>query len=165
MPDLQYSLVPSDPDWGTLMEFALEEAEVAHASGEIPIGAVVVDAQKRILARSSNRSITDSDPTGHAEIVALRRACRIAGNYRLPGAVLVVSLEPCLMCLGAIVQARLAGVVIAARDPKAGAIISQLEGPHLPWLNHRFWVQETPRHEAASRSLLQDFFRQRRGKT
>ncbi|MGM0646340.1 MAG: nucleoside deaminase [Thermodesulfobacteriota bacterium] len=156
--------MPSNTDWESLMELALDEAEAAQANGEIPIGAVVVDAQKRILSHSPNRTITDSDPTAHAEIVALRRACRNSGNYRLPGTVLVVTLEPCLMCLGAIVQARLAGVVFAARDPKAGAIVSQLEGPHLPWLNHRFWVRETPSHEAASRTLLQDFFRQRRGK-
>ncbi|ACV68893.1 nucleoside deaminase [Desulfohalobium retbaense] len=164
MADVQYTLLPPDADWETVMELALDEARAAQTHGEVPIGAVLVDPDKRVLARGGNRTITDSDPTAHAEIVALRRACQSVGNYRLPGAILAVTLEPCLMCLGALIQARLAGVVFAARDPKAGAIVSQLEGPHLPWLNHRFWVRETTAHAATSRALLQDFFRQRRGK-
>jgi tRNA(adenine34) deaminase len=143
------------------MAQVLQEAKAAQGAGEVPIGALVLDQEQQVLARGQNRTITDNDPTAHAEIVALRRACQATGNYRLPGCVLLVSLEPCLMCLGAMIQARIAGLVFAARDPRAGCIVSRLKGAQLPWSNHRFWVQEGCLAEQ-SQGLLQGFFRRRR---
>lgn len=122
------------------MREALLLADMAEEQGEVPVGAVVVDACGRILGRGENRTIRDNDPTAHAEIMALRDACARMGNYRLVDAVLVVTLEPCLMCVGAVIQARPAGVVYGADDPKGGCLHSRLEGSTLPWSNHHFWV-------------------------
>jgi tRNA(adenine34) deaminase len=143
------------------MHEALMLAHEAEERGDVPVGAVVVDGNGRILGRGGNRTVFDSDPTAHAEILALRDAGNQAGNPRLTDAVLVVTLEPCIMCLGAIIQARLAGVVFAARDPKAGCLISRLEGTQLPWSNHHFWALGGVLEDECS-SLLSGFFQKRR---
>jgi len=142
------------------MQVALEEAAAAGANGEVPIGAALV-LEGKIIARSGNRTIRDNDPTAHAEIVALREAARVVGNYRLTGAVLYVTLEPCIMCAGAMIQARIARVVYGADDPKGGAARSCFSVFSDPQLNHR--VEYTPEVLAAdSASLLQSFFSARR---
>jgi tRNA(adenine34) deaminase len=143
-----------------LMREALALARRARDSGEVPVGALVV--QDGVVVGSGwNRPIGSVDPTAHAEVLALRHAARTVGNYRLPGAVLYVTVEPCLMCVGAIVHARVATVVFGASDPKGGAVRSLLDPATLP-LNHRFEVIEGVLAEE-SRELLQEFFRSRRG--
>lgn len=112
---------PCVDDHARLMALALEQAQEAARLGEVPVGAVVVDAQGEVLGTGYNRTIIDRDPTAHAEIVALRAAARRLDNYRLPGVSLYVTLEPCVMCIGAMLHARLARVVYGARDPKTGA--------------------------------------------
>lgn len=141
------------------MREALAEAARAGAAGEVPIGAVVV-RDGAVVGRGGNQSIAAADPTAHAEVVALREAARAAGNYRLSGAELYVTIEPCLMCLGAILHARVASVVFGARDPRGGAVRSLLDPAALP-LNHRFDVAEGIL-EAECRGLLQEFFRAKR---
>lgn len=143
------------------MALALEQARAAEAQGEVPVGAVLLGADGSVLAQASNGPIGSNDPTAHAEILCLRRAAQALGNYRLTGTLLAVTLEPCVMCLGALIQARVAGVVFGARDPKAGAVVSNLPGPDLPFLNHRFWVREGILAQDAGR-LLSDFFARRR---
>ena len=117
------------------MEAALEEARLAGERGEVPIGAVVV-IDGRIVARAGNRTITDCDPTAHAEIVALREAAKSAGNYRLLESALYVTIEPCAMCAGAMIQARIARLVYGADDPKGGAVRSCFSMFGHPQLNH-----------------------------
>lgn len=141
------------------MRAALAEAEKAAVRGEVPVGAVVV-RQGRIVARGANRPITSSDPTAHAEIVALRKAARKSGNYRLPDCDLYVTVEPCAMCLGAVVQARLRRVVYGAPDPKAGAVSSTMRFP-FGRLNHRPEVLGGVL-AGESAALLRGFFRARR---
>lgn len=143
------------------MMLALEQAELAGQQGEVPVGAVVLNVDGAVLAKAHNQTVLQTDPAGHAEILALRKAAEKTGNHRLTDAVLVVTLEPCLMCLGALVQARIAGLVFGARDPKAGAILSQLNVNDLHWLNHRFWVQEGVLADKCA-TVLQDFFQVRR---
>jgi tRNA(adenine34) deaminase len=143
------------------MKAALAEAAKAAARGEVPVGAVVV-RDGRIVARGSNRPIAASDPTAHAEIVALRRAARKAGNYRLPDCDLYVTVEPCAMCLGAVVQARIRRVVFAASDPKAGAVLSVMRFP-FKRLNHRPEIAGGIL-AVESAALLRGFFRSRRNK-
>jgi tRNA(adenine34) deaminase len=149
-----------DPGHDAFMRLALEQAALAEAAGEVPIGAVVV-LDGAVVGRGHNQPIAASDPTAHAEIVALREAARAAANYRLTGATLYVTVEPCLMCVGAIVHARVATVVYGARDPKGGAVRSLLDPSTLP-LNHRFEAVEGVLAEAC-RELVQGFFRSRRG--
>jgi tRNA(adenine34) deaminase len=144
----------------SFMGQALAEAERARDAGEVPVGAVVVVGDE-IVAAGFNQPITASDPTAHAEVVALRAAARRLGNYRLVGASLYVTVEPCLMCVGAIVHARLAAVVYGVADPKGGAVRSLLDPSTLP-LNHRFDVRAGVREDEC-RALLQAFFRERRG--
>ncbi len=141
------------------MRLALEQAKLAEGQGEVPVGAVVVQAGA-VLGRGHNQPIAACDPTAHAEIVALREAARAAANYRLTGATLYATVEPCLMCVGAIVHARIRTVVFGALDPKAGAVRSLLDPSSLP-LNHRFGVVEGVLGEEC-RALLQAFFRSRR---
>jgi tRNA(adenine34) deaminase len=141
------------------MGAALAEAAKAAARGEVPVGAVVVKGG-RIIARGSNKPIAASDPTAHAEIVALRRAARREGNYRLPDCDLFVTVEPCAMCLGAVVQARLRRVVFGAPDPKAGAVHSTMTFP-FGRLNHTP-VIEGGVLAAESAAALRAFFRGRR---
>jgi tRNA(adenine34) deaminase len=139
---------------------ALREASRGAARGEVPVGAAVV-MDGNVLATGHNRPILDGDPTAHAEIVAIRKACRKAGNYRLPGATLYVTVEPCAMCLGAIVQARIARLVYGALDPKAGAISSIMTFP-FERTNHRLEIEGGVLAEDCGR-ILRDFFRSRRG--
>ena len=142
------------------MEAALVEARKAAEAGEVPIGAVVVQAGA-IIASSQNRVIRNSDPTAHAEIVALREASAALGNYRLNGCTLYVTLEPCAMCAGAMIHARLDRLVFAAPDPKAGACGSVLEVLNHPRLNHRMEVEQGIMGDEAG-ELLRSFFRERR---
>lgn len=143
------------------MDEALKEARRALAAGEVPVGAVLVGEGGEVLARAHNFPITLSDPTAHAEILALRQAAERGGNYRLPGTTLYVTMEPCLMCVGAMLQARLKRLVFGAPDPKAGACVSLYRIPEDERLNHRFLVTGGVR-EAECRVLLQEFFRARR---
>jgi tRNA(adenine34) deaminase len=142
------------------MRIALEEAARAEEAGEVPIGAVaVLDAQ--VVGRGSNRPIGAVDPTAHAEIVALREAAAAVGNYRLEGVDLYVTLEPCLMCVGALVHARVRTLIFGAREPKTGALVSAIRALDTPGLNHRFAVIEGVL-EAECREIVQGFFRSRR---
>jgi tRNA(adenine34) deaminase len=142
------------------MQEALVEARAAVAAGEVPIGAVLVHDGK-ILARSGNRTIRDGDPTAHAEIVVLREAARLLGNYRLTDTTLYVTIEPCSMCAGAIVQARVPRLVYGADDPKGGAVRSCFEILSHPRLNHQ--VEVTCGVLAADcAAILQSFFAERR---
>ncbi len=139
---------------------ALAEARAAGARGEVPIGAMVVDADG-IVGRGGNETIAACDPSGHAEVVALRDGARRRGNHRLPDVTLYVTVEPCAMCVGAMLQARVARLVFGCRDPKAGAAGSLFDLTADPRLNHRMVVTAGVEADAA-RALLQDFFRARR---
>ena len=142
------------------MRRALEQARRAGARGEVPIGAVLARGAD-VLAEAGNAPIAENDPTAHAEIVALRRAARVAGNYRLPGTTLYVTVEPCLMCVGAIVNARVGTLVYGAAEPRFGAVRSLLSLDALP-LNHRVEVVAGVLADEC-RALLVEFFRERRG--
>ena len=142
------------------MEAALAEAHKAAEAGEVPIGAVVVH-DGAIIVHGQNSVLRDNDPTAHAEIVALRKAAKTLGNYRLNGCTLYVTLEPCSMCAGAMIHARLDRLVYAAADPKAGAAGSVLSVLNHPQLNHKMLAEQgTLREESAE--LLRSFFRERR---
>ncbi len=149
----------SDELW---MEEAVREARRAQSLGEVPVGAVVV-RHGQIIARAGNRSIVDNDPTAHAEILALREAGRVTGNYRLADCEIFVTIEPCAMCAGAMVHARLERLVYGADDAKAGAEHSVMPVINNASLNHRM---EVTRGVLASRcmDLLQEFFRERRAR-
>jgi tRNA(adenine34) deaminase len=140
-----------------LMGQALEQARTALGVGEVPVGAVVVAADGTIVGRGYNHPISSHDPTGHAEVMALREAARSIGNYRLTGMTLVCTLEPCIMCAGAIVHARIARLVFGAHDPKAGAAGSIYNVVADSRLNHQPEVVSGVR-EAECRQLLQEFF-------
>ena len=142
------------------MSAALDQARRAAARGEVPVGAVVVVGGD-VVAAGFNQPIGSSDPTAHAEIVALREAARTLGNYRLPGSTLYVTVEPCLMCVGAMVHARVGTLVYGAPEPKSGAVVSTVRGCELPGLNHRVEVVSGVREEEC-RELIQQFFRQKR---
>ena len=142
------------------MRAALEQAVEAAAAGEIPVGAVVVIGGE-LIAAGQNRSIRDSDPSAHAEVVALRTAGSAISNYRLTGATLYVTLEPCPMCIGAIVQARVARVVFGAYDPKAGAAGSAVDLSDSPAFNHRFEVLGGVLADECG-AVLKEFFSARR---
>jgi tRNA(adenine34) deaminase len=143
-----------------LMAEALVQARRAKEAGEVPIGAVVaIDGE--IVGRGFNHPIGAVDPTAHAEIAALRDASARVGNYRLTGATLCATIEPCLMCVGAIVHARIGTLVYGAAEPKSGAIASMVRGAELPGLNHRFDVISGVREEEC-RALMVEFFRERR---
>lgn len=142
------------------MEIALEEARAAEGAGEVPIGAVAVQGEK-ILARAGNRTIRDGDPTAHAEMIALREAARVIGNYRLAGVTLYVTVEPCSMCAGAMIQARIPRLVYGCDDPKGGAVRSCFEVLSHPRLNHRVEVAAGVL-AAESVAVLQSFFAARR---
>ncbi|WP_376695194.1 tRNA adenosine(34) deaminase TadA [Wenzhouxiangella sp. EGI_FJ10305] len=149
---------PNDSEW---MQHALELAQRAEAMGEVPIGAVLVDAEGKILGEGWNRVITDADPTAHAEVVALREAASGVNNYRLPDTTLYVTLEPCSMCAGALVNARVRRVVYAADDLRAGAHHSIFEVLTSPELNHRCQVTRGVLADASA-EMLRQFFRSRR---
>ena len=142
------------------MRAALELAREARERGEVPVGAVlVIDGE--IVGRGFNQPVSRNDPTAHAEIVALRQAGRESGNYRLPGSTMYVTIEPCQMCVGAMVHARVARVVYGTPEPKAGAIESAMRAHEHPSLNHRLEVTgRVLEHEC--REVIQTFFQERR---
>lgn len=142
------------------MHLAIAQAQAAALRGEVPVGALVV-LEDRILAAAGNRTITDCDPTAHAEIVALREAARKAGNHRLLGASIYVTVEPCAMCAGALVQARIARLVYGADEPKGGAIRTCMQVLDAPSLNHRVEIVSGVLADE-SVQLLQSFFSARR---
>ena len=142
------------------MREALAEAHAARAAGEVPIGAVVV-YEGQVIGRGQNRVLRDLEPTAHAEIVAMRAAAKALNNYRLTGCELYVTLEPCAMCAGAMIHARLARLVYGAKDPKAGAAGSVLEVLNHPRLNHQMEVTAGVMEEESA-EMLREFFRQRR---
>jgi tRNA(adenine34) deaminase len=144
-----------------LMHEALDCARAAAGSGEVPVGAVLIDAHGEVLARAANAPIASHDPTAHAEIVALRAGGQAQRNYRLSGCTLYVTLEPCAMCVGALMHARIARLVYAAADPKSGACGSVLDLTASPGFNHRFAVTRGVL-EAESAALLRGFFAERR---
>jgi tRNA(adenine34) deaminase len=143
-----------------MMAAALEQARLGLAAGEVPIGAVLA-ADGEILARAFNQPIGAVDPTAHAEVLVLREAARRVGNYRLTGATVYVTLEPCLMCVGALVHARVKEVVFGAVEPKTGALVSTVRALETPGLNHRFAVRSGVLEEEC-RAVIQQFFRSRR---
>ena len=144
----------------TFMRAAIEQAQQARAAGEVPVGAVLV-SDGQIVARAFNQPILANDPTAHAEVLVLRDAGSRLATYRLTGATVYVTLEPCLMCVGALIHARVREVVYGAVEPKTGALVSTVRALDIPELNHRFVVTGGVL-EAECRGLVQDFFRERR---
>ena len=142
------------------MRAALELARRARDAGEVPIGAVVALGGE-IVGRGFNQPITSGDPTAHAEIIAIREAAARIGNYRLTGATLCVTIEPCLMCVGALVHARIATLVYGAAEPRTGAVVSTVRGGELPGHNHRFEVVSGVLEDDC-RALIQTFFKEKR---
>ncbi|MCX4190529.1 tRNA adenosine(34) deaminase TadA [Methylophaga sp. OBS3] len=149
--------MPDDVYW---MQHALQLAEKAQAAGEVPVGAVIVQNDE-LIAEGYNQPISQHDATAHAEIMALHTACQKLQNYRLPGTTMYVTLEPCIMCAGALVHARIERLVYAASEPKTGAAGSLLDVFTLPNINHRVNCESGVLAEQSSQ-LLRDFFRQRR---
>jgi tRNA(adenine34) deaminase len=148
-------------DLDALMAAALDQACRARDAGEVPIGAVVA-LDGVIVGRGYNQPISSRDPTAHAEIVAIRDAAQRIGNYRLTGATLCVTIEPCLMCVGALVHARIRTLLYGASEPRSGAVASMIRGAELPGQNHRFEVTSGIR-ESECRDIMQEFFKARRG--
>jgi tRNA(adenine34) deaminase len=146
-----------------LMEQALVCAREAESAGEVPVGAVITAPTGAVLARAANAPIARNDPTAHAEMLALRAAGQVLGNYRLPGCTLYVTLEPCAMCVGALVHARIARIVYGASDPKTGACGSVFDLAASPQLNHRIEVTSNVLAEDCG-ALLKRFFAARRGR-
>ena len=142
------------------MEAALAQARRARAIGEVPVGAVLVVGD-RIVAGAFNQPITANDPTAHAEVLVVREAARALGNYRLTDAIVYVTVEPCLMCVGALVHARVREVVYGASEPKTGALVSTTKALESPGLNHRFAVTAGVLDEDC-RAIIQEFFREKR---
>jgi tRNA(adenine34) deaminase len=159
--DREVELSGSDESDSEAMRAALECASAAFALGEVPVGAVIADSSGVIVARAANAPIATHDPTAHAEILVLRAAGQALGNYRLAGCTLYVTLEPCAMCVGAIVHARVARVVYAAADPKSGACGSALDLTTSGAFNHRFEISRGVLQEESS-ALLKRFFAERR---
>lgn len=142
------------------MKRALFQAEKAYHKDEVPVGAVVV-LDDQIISEAHNNSIKGLDPSGHAEIEALKKAALVVGNYRIKEAVMYVTLEPCMMCCGALVQARLAEVVFAARDPKSGVVVSNGQLLESSFLNHKVRYRQGPLENESS-EILKRFFASRR---
>lgn len=164
MADTQKNAAGMQPGEDTVwMELALEQAELAAAAGEVPVGALVIKDGK-IIGRGHNRNLLDNDPTAHAEIVALRQAAARLGNHRLIGCTMVATIEPCSMCAGALLHARIARLVYGASDPKAGAAGSLLQILNHPGLNHKTEVTAGVLADKCS-EILQKFFRQKRQQT
>ena len=143
------------------MRIALAEAEKARGLEEVPIGACIVSAEGEVIAAASNRTITDSDPTAHAEILALRAAAQKIGNYRLIGTTVYTTIEPCTMCAGALVNARVARLVFGAHDERFGAVETKFRICDNPGLNHRMTIEPGVLADEC-RVLMQVFFRDRR---
>ena len=139
------------------MGLALDQARLAEGAREVPVGAVLVDESGRVIASGFNQPVSTSDPTAHAEVMVLREAARGLSNYRLPGTTMVVTVEPCLMCVGAMIHARIAQVVFGAPEPRAGALISSCRAHETPGLNHRLQVSGGVLEEECRR-LMQEFF-------
>ena len=146
-----------------LMAQALLEAEKAYLKGEVPVGAVLADPEGHILTRAHNQPISLCDPTAHAEILVIRKACRIKGNYRLKRCLLVTTIEPCIMCMGTAIHARVSKLVFGAHDVKAGAAGSLYDLPRDNRLNHRMEVISGVMADEC-RDLMISFFQARRGK-
>jgi tRNA(Arg) A34 adenosine deaminase TadA len=144
----------------TFMRAALEEARKGFVAGEVPVGAVLV-LEGEIVGRGFNQPIGRRDPTAHAEVVAMRAAALAIGNYRLVGSTMYVTIEPCLMCVGAMVHARVGALVFGSAEPKAGAVVSSCRAHELPSLNHRIEVVGGVLEEEC-RAVIQEFFRGRR---
>jgi tRNA(adenine34) deaminase len=162
MPDSENPQLMRPADDAAWMQLALEEARRAAMAGEVPVGALVIRIKDgQLLSRGHNRTLLDHDPTAHAEIVALRQAATRLGNYRLPGCAMFATIEPCSMCAGALVHARVDRLVYGASDPKAGAVASVLQVLNHPSLNHKMEVTSGVLAEQCLQ-LLQSFFRQRR---
>ena len=142
------------------MSIAIEEAEMAAAVGEIPVGGLIV-LNGKVISRGGNSSIRNNDPTGHAEVVCLRKACRAIGNYRIPGATLYVTLEPCIMCVGSMIQARIERLVYGAVEPKTGAIESSFRMMDENCHNHRFEIRSGVLAESC-KLLMTGFFASKR---
>jgi tRNA(adenine34) deaminase len=153
---MEYS--PAGPE--PFMRVALEQARLAAEAGEVPVGAVVV-IDGAIVGAGHNRPIAAHDPTAHAEIVAMRAAARATGNYRLTGATLYVTVEPCLMCVGAMIHARIGELVFGALEPKAGAVVSTQRAHEHPALNHRLQVTGGVLADECS-GIMKEFFETRR---
>jgi tRNA(adenine34) deaminase len=154
-------VIPHAEDLACLMEEAIKEAEKGRLAGEVPVGAVLVDQSNEIVARGHNRCISENDPTAHAEIVAIRQAARVCENYRLNGATLVVTIEPCIMCMGAMMHARIDTLVFGAFDRKSGAAGSLFNLAQDGRFNHRLQVVQGILEEEC-RGLMQGFFAERR---
>lgn len=152
------SMPATDEDF---MSLALREAEKARDLDEVPIGAVIVDASGEVLASASNRTITNNDPTAHAEILALRAAAEKIANYRLSGCTLYTTIEPCVMCAGALVNARIVRLVFGAHDERFGAVETRFRLCDSDDLNHRMDIVSGVLADD-SKSLMQDFFKARR---
>ena len=144
------------------MRLALAEARRAEAAGEVPVGAIVVAADGAVIGAGYNHPINAEDPTAHAEIAALRQAAAAVRNYRLSGATLYVTIEPCLMCVGAMIHARIGLVVFGAAEPRSGALVSAIAAHETPGLNHRLDVLGGVLEDEC-RAIIQEFFRERRG--
>jgi tRNA(adenine34) deaminase len=147
-------------DHEVFMREALAQARLGAASGEVPVGAILV-VDGAIVARAFNQPIGRTDPTAHAEILVLREAAQAVANYRLVDATLYVTIEPCLMCVGALVHARVREVVFGAPEPRTGALVSAVRALDIPTLNHRFTVTSGVL-EGECREVMQAFFRERR---
>ena len=143
------------------MRIAIAEAEKARALGEVPVGACIVSAEGELLASASNRTITNSDPTAHAEILALRQAADKLGNYRLAGTTVYTTIEPCAMCAGALVNARVSRLVFGAHDERFGAVETKFRLCDSQELNHRMAIESGVLADDCRR-LMQEFFRERR---
>lgn len=154
-------MLEADESW---MWRAIHVAREAEKLGEVPVGAVLVDSQGKILAATSNRTIKDNDPTAHAEILALRTAATRTGNYRLPGSTMYSTIEPCAMCAGALVNARVGTLVFGAHDTRFGAVETHFRVCDSPALNHRLEIRSGVLAESCRR-LMQDFFKNRRKNT
>lgn len=157
--------IPPEPpvgaSWRSFMDVAFQEACKAAQMGESPIGAALFDMDGTLIASAHNQPISLNDPTGHAEILCLRKAAEKMKNYRLTNTIMAVTLEPCLMCTGALIHARIQGVIFAAPDKRAGALVSNLDGYALPFTNHKIWTIEGVMGDECS-GLLKRFFLERR---
>lgn len=145
------------------MKLALEQAEKARAQDEVPVGAILVQ-NGRVIGAGYNQPIGSHDPTAHAEVQAIRAASQNLGNYRLPDTHLYVTIEPCAMCVGAMIHARINTLIFGSREPKAGAVVSQLQLPEASYVNHKIKVIEGILEEEC-RVLMQSFFQAKRAKT
>jgi tRNA(adenine34) deaminase len=145
------------------MRAALDQAHLGLAAGEVPVGAVLVVGDA-VVASAFNQPITTNDPTAHAEVLVLREAARVLGNYRLTDATVYVTVEPCLMCVGALAHARVREVVYGASEPKTGALVSTVRALESPGVNHRFAVTGEVLEDEC-RAIIQEFFREKRRTT